>query len=241
MVEVYSPPRVVPICQKRSLSGCWSLDRVVRDADGKAWDFDDPAMRLRAQELIRKTRPWLLIGSPMCIYFSNIMDLAKGRMAPGEFERRLAHAIDHLRLMFSLFKLQMSLGGYIWFEHLKDATSWFLEFVVAMMWQLVMKFVIAHPCCFGMCRKDHVGTGSVLKPIRFITDCVARSSFGSPALRRPSSHLYVKRWWTGSIRNISPLFMPCDRQRIDSSAQDCNSSLACRSRKCLSLGAHRSG
>ena len=65
----------------------------------------------------------------MCTYFSNIMNLAKLRMVPGEFERRLAHATDHFRFMFDVFELQILLGGYILFEHPKNATSWSLDFV----------------------------------------------------------------------------------------------------------------
>ena len=169
--EVYSPPRVVPYCQRKGLSGGWSLDKLVTDSRGKPWDFDDPARRRDAEKLIRKTRPKLLIGSPMCTYFSNIMNLAKLRMAPGEFERRLEHAVDHLRFMFSLFELQISLGGYIFFEHPKNATSWALDFVQLMKSRPGMQLIEAHMCRFGMTGRDPMGQGLVKKPTGFLTNC----------------------------------------------------------------------
>ena len=147
----------MPFCQKIILSGGWSLDWLVNDSDGKPWAFDDTTKRRDAEELIRKTRPRLLIGSPKCTYFLNIMNLAQ--------------AVDRLRFMFIPFELRLSLGGYILFEHPQNATSWRLDFVEAMKWRPGMKCVIAHVCRFGMIGKDQLGQGLVMKPIRFMTDC----------------------------------------------------------------------
>ena len=111
-------------------------------------------------------------------------------MAPGEFDRRLAQATDHLRFMFSLFELQISLGGYILFEHPRDATSWTLDFVQAMRWRPGMKFIITHMCRFGMTGRDQLGQGLLLKPTGFLTDC--------PALAAT-----LDRQCTGGHRHIS--------------------------------------
>ena len=81
--EVYSPPRVVPISIKHGFKGGWSLDQLTKDQDGRSWDFDDPVMRERAGRLVAKGSTLLVIGSPMCTYFSNIMNLAKLRMKEG--------------------------------------------------------------------------------------------------------------------------------------------------------------
>ena len=90
--EVYSPPRVVPISVKHGFNGGWSLDKLVKDSDGHAWNFDDPEMRDRARALVSKGFALLVIGSPMCTYFSNIMNIAKLRMKPGDFERKYVNA-----------------------------------------------------------------------------------------------------------------------------------------------------
>ena len=59
---------------------------------------------------MQTTKPKLLILSPMCTYFSIIMNLSKLQMAPGEFEKKLAHAIEHLRFAFELIDMQIA-GG----------------------------------------------------------------------------------------------------------------------------------
>ena len=173
--EVYSPPRVVPISIKHGFKGGWSLDRLVKDADGRSWDFDDPTMRERAKSIVARGSTLLVIGSPMCTYFSNIMNIAKLRMKPDDFERKYAHAVSHLEFMFELFDIQLRNGGHILFEHPASASSWSLPFVVEMSKRPGMKCVVAHMCCFGMSGRDHHGPGLVLKPTKFLTSspCIA--------------------------------------------------------------------
>ena len=130
--EVYSPPRVVPISVKHGFKGGWSKDQLVKDSDGHAWNFDDPEMRDRARALVSKGFTLLVIGSPMCTYFSNIMNIAKLRMKPEDFERKYAHAVSHLQFMFELFDIQLQNDGHILFEHPASASSWTLPFVVEM-------------------------------------------------------------------------------------------------------------
>ena len=62
--ECFSPPRVVPLAWKRGLTGGWSLDIKAQDAKGQVWDLRDPKVVKRAKQLIRKTKPKVLIGSP---------------------------------------------------------------------------------------------------------------------------------------------------------------------------------
>ena len=105
------------------------MDQLTKDQDGRAWDFDDPVMRERARCLVSKGSTLLVIGSPMCTYLSNIMNLAKLRMKEGEFESRYAHAGRHLEFMFELFDIQLRAGGHILFEHPASASSWNLPFI----------------------------------------------------------------------------------------------------------------
>ena len=58
------------MAQQMGKGSGWSLDISTEDANGRAWDFNDPACRQRARELQKKTRPLLLVLSPMCKYFS---------------------------------------------------------------------------------------------------------------------------------------------------------------------------
>ena len=130
-------------------------------------------MRDRARDLVSKGSTLLVIGSPMCTYLSNIMNLAKLRMKPGDFDRKYTHAVAHLEFMFELFDLQLKNGGHILFEHPASASTWSLPFVIEMSKRPGMQCVVAHMCRFGMSGRDHHGPGLVLKPTKFLTSSSA--------------------------------------------------------------------
>ena len=65
--EVYSPPRITKMASEMGLRRAWALDLTVTDSeDGMPWDFNMPAKRRRAVELLEKEKPAMLIASPMC-------------------------------------------------------------------------------------------------------------------------------------------------------------------------------
>ena len=73
VAEIYSPPRVTN-CAKllpgyRVIPG-FALDLTTTNSRGEAWDFDDPAKREEALQLVLKEQPMLLVLSPMCTAFS---------------------------------------------------------------------------------------------------------------------------------------------------------------------------
>ena len=64
--ELYSPPRVAPLAPNIGLQVGDSFDRLTKDECGNSWDFDSEAQRRRCLDRIRRTRPLLVVGSPMC-------------------------------------------------------------------------------------------------------------------------------------------------------------------------------
>ena len=101
--EIYSPPRVARIGEKRGLGPGWSLDFTTTDSEGRAWDFDDPRCRERARRLVERTRPLLLIGSPMCTWFSQLQALNKKRLSPAVFQENFDRTCRHLVFVFELY------------------------------------------------------------------------------------------------------------------------------------------
>ena len=97
---------------------------------------------------VQTTKPKLLILSPMCRYFSTMMNLSKLQMAPGEFDRKFAHAVEHLRFAFELIDLQIAGGRWFLFEHPAGASSWLLDFVRAVVERPDSHLVLAHQCRF---------------------------------------------------------------------------------------------
>ena len=80
--EVYSAPRVTEAARKFPRIGILpgtALDLTTCDEHGQPWDFGVPAMRRRAEELLDREKPVLLIGSPSCTPFSNIQNLNKNK------------------------------------------------------------------------------------------------------------------------------------------------------------------
>ena len=57
------------------MRGGFSLDVTVPDKHGYIWDFDKPECRARAIKLIRKQRPYMIIGSRECTPFSTLQNL----------------------------------------------------------------------------------------------------------------------------------------------------------------------
>ena len=81
--EVYSAPRVAAAAKKFHRLGILpgtSLDLTGTDENGQPWDFGVPAMRRKAEALLEREKPVLLIGSPSCTPFSNIQNLNKAKM-----------------------------------------------------------------------------------------------------------------------------------------------------------------
>ena len=74
--EVYSPPRVAKIAAKRrSLSVGTSFDITTEDENGIPWDPSKKNVQERCMARVRKEKPGLLIGSPMCRDWSQIMNI----------------------------------------------------------------------------------------------------------------------------------------------------------------------
>ena len=176
--EVYSPPRVAAAAEKLGEVPGWSLDLTTSDGQGRAWDFDDPACRRRAVELLERTRPFLLVGSPMCTWFSTLMSLNFPRMSSDEVRRGLGQARRHLAFTFYLYGLQLRGGRHFLHEHPAGASSWkepcVVDFAKA---HPGLYTTVSHMCRFGMesTLADRKTMAPVAKPTRWLTSsrCVA--------------------------------------------------------------------
>ena len=74
--EVYSPPRVAMIAtERRGLSTGTSFDITTEDENGIPWDLSRPDVQERCRARVMKEKPGLLIGSPMCRDWSQIMNI----------------------------------------------------------------------------------------------------------------------------------------------------------------------
>ena len=183
--EVYSPPRVVALAHKFGLRPGFSLDITVDDETGKPWDFDDPGQRHKAERLLRETQPWLLIGSPMCTYFSRLQNLNRAKMGEARFQREYRRACIHLEFCARLYGMQMDAGRYFLHEHPETASSWKEICIRKLLDRADVGTVVADMCQFGMEMKDDDG---VMKPVLKPTRWLSNSPYLLHALNRRCNH-----------------------------------------------------
>ena len=123
--EVYSPPRITKMASEMGLRPAWALDLTVTDSeDCMPWDFDLPAKRKRAVELLDKDKPAMLIACPMCGPFSTMNNFNYAKMAPEEVEEKLRAAMVHVKFALDLCLRQYMAGRLFLFEHPAGASSW---------------------------------------------------------------------------------------------------------------------
>ena len=76
------------------------------------WDFTVEAHRKKAWNLVKQTKPYMLIGSPPCTMFSMLQELNKHmhRDDPewmGEIEKRWRVAVQHIDFCVQVYRLQL--------------------------------------------------------------------------------------------------------------------------------------
>ncbi len=62
------------------------------DAQGRSWNFTLKEDRARARKQIETEKPFLIVGSPPCTYFSILTQSNYSRMDPLKVARRKAEA-----------------------------------------------------------------------------------------------------------------------------------------------------
>ena len=94
------------------------LDVLVLQDDGTPWDFDLPINSIRPIQLLKRERPRLLVGSPVCTYFSQLMKRCRARMEPEQFERCFKTFVIHLELACCVYRVQIALGAKSVLSHM---------------------------------------------------------------------------------------------------------------------------
>ena len=143
-----------------------------RESDGQPWDFRRHDHRRDAYFILRKDRPLLLVGSPVCTAFSQIMALNWDKMAPEERGKMIHEGVEHLKFVCSMYKWQHRDGRLFLHEHPWGAWSWKLECVQDLLNSCGVRSVRSDMCRFNMTSVDVDGThGLVLKPTGWMGNC----------------------------------------------------------------------
>ena len=128
-------------------------------------EFED---RELADRYIREYKPTFLIGSPMCIMFSQLQVLSKGKN-PEEFEARLKKAERHIEFVTRLYRMQLEGGRYFIHEHPLTASSWKMPCIRRLWDEVGVRAVVADQCEYGLVSRDRWGSAPAKKPTGFLT------------------------------------------------------------------------
>ena len=111
------------------------------------WDFNLAEHRRQAEEYVDNERPFVLIGSPPCVAFSQLQTFVK------ESERKanqLAEGIRHMEFVAKLYQKQIEGGRVLIHENPAHAKSWALPCIRKMLRQMDVDVVEADQCMFGL-------------------------------------------------------------------------------------------
>ena len=177
ITEVYSPERVNKLARKFGLVPGASMDLT------NGYDFTKPEDRRRAWSEIKKTEPFLIIGSPPCTMFSNLQELNKhmhrdDSLWMERLEREKAKAVEHLQFCALLYRHQSRQGRHFLHEHPWGASSWKVDCISGLVDDPRVYSIETHMCRFNMMshvRERGGEQGLVKKPTGVITSsrCIA--------------------------------------------------------------------
>ena len=175
--EIYSPPRVTEMVEAmpelKLIPGmAWDITGVDPD-DGKPWDFNDKSKREKVLKMIRRDKPMLLIGSPMCTAWSTWQRLNDLRRSPQESQRLRVQARLHLDFVCMLYREQVEAGRFFLHEHPQYADSWNEHSIIDVMKLPGVNKVVADECQYGqeVLNGKHKG-----RPVRKPTGFMSNSS-----------------------------------------------------------------
>ena len=83
VAEAYSPPRMAAMAAELGFNPGFSLDLTTTNDAGEPWDLSDKKMQDAATKLQDDQKPWLLVVSPPCTWFSTLMNLNIAKMDEG--------------------------------------------------------------------------------------------------------------------------------------------------------------
>ena len=181
--EIYYPPRVtVEIVKSKNefLTPGLAFDITVDDPDdGQPWDFNVEAKREKAREILRKQKPYLLIGSPMCTAFCFWQRLNAARWGnTAEAQAARTKAVKHMEFAASLYFEQLQAGRYFLHEHPRYASSWGLSTMEELMKIPGVELTHGDQCQYGArVARGPLKGRPVKKPSGFLSNsrCLSRA------------------------------------------------------------------
>ena len=121
---------------------------------------------------VKKEKPGLLIGSPMCRDWSQIMNTNWPRMSQEERDARTKEAREQLRFFCALYRLQHDEGRDFAHEHPQGAGSWNEDVIEHTRNYTDGEILTIDQCQYGLMSTTPEGQIlPALKPTKIMTNC----------------------------------------------------------------------
>ena len=167
VMEVFSPPRVLPVATAAGLRGNLSVDLET------GWDLLDKPVQYAVLQEVRWREPRFLVLSPPCTMYSALQrsfNLGKMSLRGDQLQRRWAEAHTLLDFSMDLAMIQVRGGRKFLFEHPDTASSWERGSVQQVLRQEGCFLVRFDMCRFGLVSPS--GSKPLRKRTKFLTNCV---------------------------------------------------------------------
>ena len=165
VLEVFSPPRLVPVATEMGLKAQISLDLT------SGWDCNNAMDRKKGKDLISKHKPHLLLVSPPCTFFSIMhQNCCAAKMDPDKLEAQGVEARGFLDYSMDLCEEQVKRDRKFLFEHPSGASSWQEESVTKVEQLPGVKIFSVAQCRWGL--RDPAGR-PLQKLTKFMTNSMA--------------------------------------------------------------------
>ena len=99
-MEIFCPPRMVPIAVEKGLHACMSIDILT------GWNIGDPRVQKYIINMVHTCKPKMVHMSCPCCPFSQLQRCNVGRTDPEKVRVRLEEGRDFLALSMKIAKIQ---------------------------------------------------------------------------------------------------------------------------------------
>eukprot|EP00435_Cladocopium_sp_Y103_P022132 s1863_g5.t1 len=169
--EVYSPPRVTAEAQSQGLRGKIALDLTT------GWNFSKSGHRQKALKLVAKHKPAVVLLSPPCGPFSALRCLTNHKRDSKVVQDEVAEGELHMNFAISLAELQIAEGRGFIFEQPRNARSWKLPRMVALLGHPDVYTIKVDMCQFGLRAQSGPSKGELVqKPTVLATNIAEMAS-----------------------------------------------------------------
>ena len=194
VMEIFSPPRVTKACQEK---GIRTTSLPAFDLS-EGWDFFNPKHRKELWRVLTEEEPDLVVLTPECKAFSQMMNVNWERMSAEEVERVRVSCMAMFQFCIRVAEHQIRNKKHFLLEQPDGASSWDTQAAKWLAMQLEVESVSFDQCRFGL---NPSGRGLSKKRTRFmLNQCSIYDEFVDKDCTGDHEHVRLEGGLTSKAR-----------------------------------------